>query len=332
MENSIVQLIPEPRRAGVETALTEAFRSTAIDSISLLAGGLSGSAVYKIVVDGRVYVLKLDVPSGHSSPALMRASEAGIAPRVYYREASTGVTITEFIESRPIRAAFAPGKLVGELARTIRAIHAIPSLIPGPGLRESIAGIIRSFTDMGVLKGGIVEEGLSRYEIIEKGYPWDDSEKVFSHNDINPGNLLTDGVRLWVVDWDAAFSNDRYVDLATAANFFVQTEEQELEFLQVYFDGAVDEYKRARFHVMRQVSRLIYSMLLVQVADRGKPAGHVLDQEMEGATLKAFGELVGAGKLSMGTYEGQLMYGKAQMNEAVRNMRLPRFTESIGML
>src|SRR5262249_23319277 len=161
--------------------------------------------------------------------------------------------------------------------------------------------MINDFLAAKVLTGPVVEECFDFYAAIEQRYPWDDSDKVFSHNDINPGNLVCDGVRLWVIDWDGAFSNDRYVDLAAVANSFAQTEELELEFLQTYFGEGVDEYRRARLHVMRQVSRIIYSVLMVQVANRNKPAGHVLDQEMEGATLKAFGELMGAGKLWMGS-------------------------------
>jgi hypothetical protein len=53
---------------------------------------------------------------------------------------------------------------------------------------------------------------------------------------------------------------------------------------------------------------------------------------MESNTLKAFSELITAGKLSMATWEGQLMYGKAQMNEAVRQMRSPRFAQALRQL
>lgn len=332
MENSLVQLIPESRLSEVKAALLQTFRSTAIEEINLLSGGLSGSVVYKIAMDGRKYVLKLDGPAGHSTPALVQASERGIAPRLYYREASSGITITDFIESQPIRASFTPEKLIGELAKTIRSIHALPCQIPGHDLQHTITGMVNDFLQAKILNGPIIQECFTHYGAIKQRYPWDDPDKVFSHNDINPGNLLCDGMRLWVIDWDAAFLNDRYVDLATAANFFVQTEEQELEFLHIYFNGAVDEYKNARFYIMRQISRIVYSILLVQVAVRSKPVGQQPDQEMEGKTLKAFGELIAAGKLSMATYEGQLMYGKAQMNEAVYQMRSPRFAEALGRL
>lgn len=257
------------------------------DEIQLLPGGLSGSDVYKMTLQGRAYVLKL----GQSSPALMLASDAGIAPRVFCRDASTGVTVTEYIESQPIRMPFSTEKLITDLARTIQSIHALPCAIPGRDLRQTIAGMIDGFAS----DDPIVWECFDRYEAVDQKYPWDDSDRVFSHNDLNPGNLLCDGERLWVIDWDAAFTNDRYVDLAAAANFFVQTEEQERAFLEAYFNNAVDEYKSARFYVMRQISRIVYSILLARAG-----AHHEV--------------------------------GRALMAEAVRQMRTPGFAGALGNL
>ena len=326
MENT---LIPGPRLSAVEAALVQAFGTAAIGKIELLSGGLSGSGVYKLTIQHRPYVLKLDTPSANNNPALALASAAGIAPRLHFREAAAGITITDFIESRPAKTAFSPEKLAVELAKTIRSIHTLPCHLQGPDLRQTITAMIDGFQGPKVLTGPVVQECFARYAAIAQKYPWDDQDKVLSHNDLNPANLVCDGTRLWVIDWDAAYSNDRYVDLATAANFFIQTEAQETEFLQVYFEGEVNEYKRARFYIMRQISRIIYAILLLQVAIRTKPAGHQPDQEMQGNTLQAFSELMAAGKLSMATPEGQLMYGKAQMNEALSQMRSPRFAAAL---
>jgi hypothetical protein len=41
-------------------------------------------------------------------------------------------------------------------------------------------------------------------------------------------------------------------------------------------------------------------------------------------------EKSGAGKLSLASYEGQLLFGKALINEALNNMLSPRFASSIG--
>ncbi|MBS1661830.1 MAG: phosphotransferase [Bacteroidetes bacterium] len=331
MDNDL-SLIPESHRAALETALGKIFSQAAVEKIERLAGGLSGSGVYKMLIGGQAYVLKLDTPSERQHQGLVCASEGGIAPKLYHLDPAAGITITGYVENQPARVVLGPERLVSELAQTIRSIHALPCSVLGHSLKQVVGGIVGDFLQTRMLSGPVVDECLAYYASITEKYPWDDPDRVFSHNDINPGNLVCDGARLWIIDWDGAFLNDRYVDLATAANFFVQTEQQEAELLRIYFDGAVDEYKRARFYVMRQISRIIYSLLMFQTAVRSKPRDVQVDQMMEGITLKVFGELMAAGKLPMGTYEWLLVYGKAQMNEAVRCMRLPRFADSLGRL
>ena len=49
-----------------------------------------------------------------------------------------------------------------------------------------------------------------------------------------------DGNRIWLVDWESAFLNDRYVDLAIVANFFVKDEAQEEAYLSAYFGEPVE--------------------------------------------------------------------------------------------
>jgi hypothetical protein len=317
-------LIPASRLAAVEAALLQAFGSTAVTDISLVSGGLSGSYVYKL---NQQYVLKLNETP--LSEPLTLAADAGIAPTLYY--AANGVYISEYIHNRPIRSAFLPDKLIVELAGAIKAIHAIPYNTVGNDLQRTIATMIDNFKRTNILSGQVFDECFQQYEIINSKYPWQDTNKVFSHNDLNPGNILCDGEKVWIVDWDVASLNDRYVDLANVANFFVHTDEQEKSFLQIYFDN-VDEYKTARFYIMRQVCRIIYAMLMFQLAAQGKPADYAHNQEMEGISLRDFGALMAAGKISLATYEGQLMFGKALLNEAVAQMRVPRFITSLSQL
>ena len=58
---------------------------------------------------------------------------------------------------------------------------------------------------------------------------------VPSHDDLKPENILFDGHRVWLVDWEAAFLNDRYFDLAIVANFVVTNDAEERAYLQEYF-------------------------------------------------------------------------------------------------
>ena len=76
---------------------------------------------------------------------------------------------------------------------------------------------------------------------------------VSSHNDLfKPDNILFDGKRVWLVDWEAAFLNDRYADLAVAANLVVTNNAEERVYLQEYFGGPPDQYQLA---VLRHARR-----------------------------------------------------------------------------
>jgi len=321
-------LIPASQLAPVKAALLQVFGSAAVTDISLLAGGLSASPVYKIEVNNKQYVLKLALPSEN----MMLVAAAGITPPVHYQDVTNSIYISDFIDNKPIRSVFPPDKLIIELAAVIKAIHAVPYQAVGKDLLETVDEMINSFRQADMLSGQIFDECFRQYETIKSKYPWKDTDKVFSHNDLNPGNILCDGERIWIIDWDAAFSNDRYIDLANVANFFVHTAEQEKAFLDTYFGCATDEYKTARFYIMRQVCRIIYAMLMFQLAAKNKPADYRHNQDMEGINMKDFGALMGAGKLSLATYDGQLMFGKALLNEAVHQMRSPRFTSSIEQI
>src|SRR5690242_17722294 len=138
--------IPVARAAAVEAALQQAFGTTAVTAISPLAGGLSASSVYKITVHDRPYVLKLDTVSPVETTAvsanLQRAAQAGIAPPLYYQAAASGISISGFIANKPVRAAFAPAKLIAELAATIKAIHGVPCPDGGRDLRDTVDDMI----------------------------------------------------------------------------------------------------------------------------------------------------------------------------------------------
>lgn len=328
-------IFPADRTTAVNAALEKAFGNTVISEVTLLAGGLSGAPVYKIIAGDRPYVMKLDIPHANTAAdpfvKIALAAEAGIAPPLRYMNAEAGIIISEFIENKPVRAIFNGETLAVKLAEAVKKIHAVHYDVPGSDMKESVDRILGAFLQHRILSGPVPDECLQQYERVKAVYPWADTDKVFSHNDLNPSNILCDGETVWIIDWDTAFVNDRYVDLAGVANFFVHSPQQETAFLQTYF-GEVDDYKASRFYVMRQVSRIIYAMMMLQLAARAKPADHAHDQQMEGMYLKDIGPLLGSGALSLATYEGQLSYGKALMNEAVQQMRTPRFEDALHLL
>lgn len=328
-------VFPADRAAAVTTALENTFGNAVISEAKLLTGGLSAASVYKIIADNRPYVMKLDIPHAYTSAdpfeKIARAAAAGIAPPLHYKNEEAGIIISAFVENKPIRSIFSGEVLAVKLAEAVKKIHSIPYAVPGGDLQETIDHLLAGFRRSNILSGPVPDECLKQYEKVKVSYPWHDTDKVFSHNDLNPSNILCDGEAVWIIDWDTAFVNDRYLDLASAANFFIYSPDQEAAFLKTYFDE-VNDYHISRFYVMRQISRIIYAVMMLQLAAQAKPADYAHDQQMEGVFLKEVGPLLGSGALSLATYEGQFMYGKALMNEAVQQMCTARFEDSLLLL
>ena len=97
----------------------------------------------------------------------------------------------------------------------------------------------------------MTEELFQGFARIVKAYPRQDQDLVSCHNDLKPENILFDGVRPWLVDWEAASLNDRYADLGVVANFVVRNDHDEADYLGSYFGEAVSDYQSARFFLMR---------------------------------------------------------------------------------
>ena len=76
------------------------------------------------------------------------------------------------------------------------------------------------------------------------------------HNDLLPGNVLRDGDRLMLVDWEYAGMNDRFFDLANLAVNNGLTRDEEARLLEAYFGEPPTDRHRAELSLMRIMQRL----------------------------------------------------------------------------
>ncbi len=226
MSREALRLLPEAKRPAVEHALRTVFGTTPIDGVELLAGGLSSALVYKLVVRNKTYVLRLMMQiDAFRDPArqftcMGIAAEVGIAPRVHYSSVEDALSITDFIAGAPLRMhRVARTNLLGILVGMIQAVHAAPLFPTLVNFLDGVESFIELYRATGLLPDHATADHFSLYAEIRRVYPRDDHDLVSSHNDLNPNNILFDGRQAWVIDWEAAFRNDRYVDLATVANY-----------------------------------------------------------------------------------------------------------------
>jgi hypothetical protein len=121
--------------------------------------------------------------------------------------------------------------------------------------------------------------------------------------------MLFDGKRLWLVDWEAAFQNDRYADLAVVANMIVTNESEERIYLQEYFGEPPDEYQRARFNLIRQLAHMFYAMAFLTLGSSGKP----IDRSEPVPVYSDFQRRFWAREVSLADNQAKTVYGRGSL-------------------
>ncbi|HQS18565.1 choline kinase family protein [Reyranella sp.] len=83
---------------------------------------------------------------------------------------------------------------------------------------------------------------------------------VFGHHDLLPGNVMDDGERLWLIDWEYGGFGTALFDLAnlSANGAFGEAEDEAL--LGAYFEGKVPADLRRSFQAMKAASALREAM------------------------------------------------------------------------
>jgi aminoglycoside phosphotransferase (APT) family kinase protein len=323
-------MIPEAKKDAVARALRAAFGVTEFEDIRMLTAGLSSALVCRMVVRGCPYLLRVIMDTGAAAGPgrgdqtrhfanMKLGAEAGIAPRVWYTSAEDRVSITDFVEARP----FPRAEALARLPITLRTLHALPPF-PKPINTLSLDGFIRRFQDAKILPESETAELFERYAPVTSVYPRD-SDMVSSHNDLKPENVLFDGNRVWLVDWEAAFLNDRYFDLAVVANFVVTNDAEEEAYLRTYFGEAAGEYRLARFYLMRQTIHMLGAIVFMLFGSRGKP----IDPDAKAPDFREFHDGIWAGEISLVTAEAKLQYARVHMNQLLQNMRTVRFQDAL---
>jgi thiamine kinase-like enzyme len=326
-------MIPEAKTAVVGRALQEAFGVNEFEDIRMLSAGLSTALVFRIVVRGCPYLLRIITRTDATNDptrqfaCMKSAAAAGLAPRVWHTSTENRISITDFVEARR----FPKTEALALLPLTLRTLHALPpfpKMIIYRDYFEALDGYIQKFRAANIMPASETEELFQLYARVQSVYPRQDGEMVSSHNDLKPENILFDGTRVWLVDWEAAFLNDPYTDLAVTANFVVTNDADEEIYLRTYFGEAVSEYRLARFYLMRQALHMFYAMIFLLLGSSGK----LIEPNAEAPDFRDFHDGIWASEISLASTETKLQYGRVHMNQVLRNMRTVRFQDALRIV
>jgi aminoglycoside phosphotransferase (APT) family kinase protein len=247
--------VAEGHRDTVRAALADAFGAAAVAAVTALAVGASAGAILRVETGGRSYLLRVEGPRSplrypDQYKALRMAAEAGLAPRVHYVDEGAGVAVTDFIETHPLRDfPGGPRALVLAVAELLRRLHGSPVFPAFVPYAETV-----------------LDRHVEHLERLRASYDWDPAQAVSCHNDSLPSNILFDGKRLWLVDWESAYPNDPLVDIAIQLDNIARGPEIEEVLLQAWLGRAPEAGVRDRLAQARALNRLYYAGVLLSAS------------------------------------------------------------------
>ena len=194
-----------------------------------MPGGLTNRILAVTTADGQRYVARLSGPDAsllavdrdaehHDSDA---AARAGVAPRVLDRVVDgplgSGVLVVDRVPGRTWTAAdLRDERNLARLAVACRRLHAGPRFARDFDMFELQRRYLAIVRHRGLRLPSRYEEFLPVVDRIRAALEARPAATVPCHNDLLPANVLDDGERLWIVDYEYAGNGDPCFELGNA--------------------------------------------------------------------------------------------------------------------
>ncbi len=333
MGNAHFEGLPEEQREAAFAALRNVLGSAPIDAVKPLKGGATAAAILRIEAGKRRYLLRIEgAPSPLRNPhqyvSLRIATEAGIAPRLYYHDDAARIAVMEFVEQQPLSAypggRFALAQAVGELVRRLQSTELFPYFVDYPDI---VARLWAHVCRTGLFAPDVLDPANERLAALREAYVWDRAGSVSSHNDLIPANILFDGQRLWLVDWESAYRNDPLVDVAIVLDNLARTPELEAALLRAWLGGPAGDELHVRLKLTRALTRLYYSGVFFSAAATFPRAA--ADTDVRAPSLAEFQGALRDGRLKPGTGQAKHVLGKMFLAAFMTGVATPGFDAAV---
>jgi aminoglycoside phosphotransferase (APT) family kinase protein len=199
---------------------------------------------------------------------LRRAAERGVAPALVHVNAAARAIVSTRVAGVPLAAALGDpgqrGAAIASLVTQLRALHALDA--GGVEERDPLVYARAQYATQRLRPGfpawaaaldpifDAIEVTLAR-----------DPRRVVSHNDVNPGNVLWDGTRAWLVDWEVAGLAHPFYDLAVLAMFLQLDDATAHGLLAHYEQRPIVDDARATLAALRRLAALLCGLTLMSL-------------------------------------------------------------------
>lgn len=220
-----------------------------ISNLSFLATDRAGKYVVRLTRDFPFHNVYRE-----REVAVARVAHArGFAPEVVH--AGPGLMISRFMEARPL----APEDVRAHIGRVVELLRRFHHEMTAPvgdyafDVFEVNRGYMRALGD------DQWSELNERLAALQAGM-----SPVFAHHDLLAGNILDDGIRLWLIDFEYSGPGSAMFDLANLSSNSQFSAAERTDLLRAYF-GATDT---ARAHRAMEAASLLREALWSLVSER----------------------------------------------------------------
>jgi thiamine kinase-like enzyme len=231
--------------------------------VTPLEGGLT-NRIYRVDVGDESFVVRipgeqtalLGIDRGNELHNSRAAAEAGVSPRVVLHLADFEIMVIDHLhaETMTVPAMQRPG-MPTRTARLLRQLHAGPPFLHDFHMPTLIRGYRRIVREQGMRIPDDYPGYFPQVERIEAALGRRPISAVPCHNDLLAANIMDDGQRLWLIDFEYSGNNDPTFELGNVC--------QELE----YDDPRIEEMCAAYFGEAfpEMLARMKLNMVLANV-------------------------------------------------------------------
>ncbi len=305
--------------------------------ISLLSGGLTGIPVYTIKVLDKLYVIKLEDINDKNFDLVRNykiveaVSKQEISPKIYFSDAERGIILMEYIESKPRPEALP--FWMKEFAAAIRNLHHNNTFPKWKSVVEILDHLYQKLP-LEYTHASLIKKCMQEINTMEN-ILFDENDMRSCHCDLNPGNILFDGKKYLLVDWQAASPQSFYFDLAYSATwFYFYSEDLCTSFLNDYLGKEANEEEKAKYYLMRIFVHIYLGISFISLPLKINSDSHVLtDQEIEVLpTYLNFMQSIGSGQANLADANTQQQFGFVFLKtaESMMNQKYHQACELVG--
>jgi thiamine kinase-like enzyme len=227
-----------------------------------LPGGLTNRN-FKVTAGGRVYVARLSSPSSSllaiDRPAeyanSVAAAASGVAPAVAGYAPEAGVLVVEWVEGRTlteddVRA----GAVLPRIARACRQLHEGPRFVGTFDMFEVQRQYLDVVTERGFRLPPRYLEFMPVVDRMRAALSARPVRTVPCNNDLLAANLIDDGERLWLIDYEYSGNNDPCFELGNIWSE-ADLDLDQLDLLVTEYFGRPSRAKVARARLLGLMSK-----------------------------------------------------------------------------